>query len=64
MWRKALCPKVIVELDHGDLTRAYADPETALAISITSFMAIGDQLIRRPLDQHNLNQETPDATDS
>ena len=28
-------------------TRAYADPETALAVSITGLMAIGDQLIRR-----------------
>ena len=42
MRRKALSRKVFVEFDHRELTRAYADPETALAISITGLVAIGD----------------------
>jgi hypothetical protein len=34
--------KVGVELDHRDLTRAYTDPETAQAVSITGLVAISD----------------------
>jgi hypothetical protein len=34
--------KVEVELDHRDLMRAYPDPETALAVSITGLVAISD----------------------
>jgi hypothetical protein len=34
--------KVGVELDHRDLTRAYPDPESALAVRITGLVAISD----------------------
>jgi len=40
--RKSLSCKVVVEFDHRDLTWAYADPETALAVSITGLVAISD----------------------
>ena len=38
--------KVGVELDHRDLTRAYPDPETALAVNSTGLVASSDELIR------------------